>query len=95
LKHRQEGGGVLRQGEGGIGDDARGIVDEGDQIALALGTLPDHDARPVRHIAHPQLPRLVEREAAPVGHGICAPGLGQQGLEATGAAGLYPATLPV
>ena len=66
LEHRQEGGGVLRQGKGGVGHDPGGIVDEGDQVGLALGTIAHQDARPVHHIAHPHLPGLGEGEAAPI-----------------------------
>ena len=34
LEHRQEGDGVLAAGKGSVGDDAGGVVDEGDQVGL-------------------------------------------------------------
>jgi hypothetical protein len=80
LENRQEGGGILRQGEGRIGDHPGGIVDEGDQIGLALDAITDEDRRSVHHIAHPQLPGLLESEAAPVGIALLAPGLAHQSM---------------
>ena len=65
-EHRQEGRAVLGHGEGREGDDAGGVVDEGDQVGLAPGPA-DADPGPVHDVAHPQLARLAVGEAAPVG----------------------------
>jgi hypothetical protein len=53
LQHRQEGGGVLGEGEGGVGDDPRRVVDERDEVGLALLAI-DSDGRAVHHVAHPE-----------------------------------------
>ena len=66
FEHRQEGGGVFRQGAGGEGDDAGGIVDECDEVGFAAFA-PVADLGAVHHIAHPQLAGFAVGEAAPVG----------------------------
>ena len=65
-EHRQEGLGVLGGGEGGEGDDAGGVVDEGDEVGLAAATAVP-DLWPVHDVAHPQLAGVAEGEAAAVG----------------------------
>ena len=47
-------------------DDPGRVVDEGDQVGLALGALSDQDTGAVHDITHPQLPGLGEGEAAAV-----------------------------
>ena len=65
-EHGEEGLDVLRGGEGGEGDDAGGVVDEGDEVGLSPGSAVT-DLRPVHDIAHPQLAGIAEGEAAAVG----------------------------
>ena len=67
-EHGQEGGGVLGEREGGVGDDAGGVVDEGDQIGLAAPAAVG-DGRAVHDVAHPQLAGVPVGEAAAVGGG--------------------------
>src|SRR6266545_4357478 len=62
LQHRQEGGGALGEGEGGVGDHPRRVVDERDEVRLAL-LAGDGDGRAVHDVAHPQVARLLEGEA--------------------------------
>src|SRR6266508_3625728 len=65
LQHRQEGGGALGEGEGGVGDHPRRVVDERDEVRLAL-LAGDGNGRSVHHVAHPQVARLLEGEATVV-----------------------------
>ena len=70
LEHGQERGDALAAREGGVRDQARGIVEQGDEVRLvATPIVRVEDARAVHHIAHPQLVRRVEGEAAAVGRG--------------------------
>src|SRR6266542_7172630 len=62
LQHRQEGGGGLAEGEGGVGHHPRRVVDERDEVGLAL-LAGDRDGGPVHHVAHPEIPGLLEDEA--------------------------------
>ena len=66
LEHGQEGLNVLGGGEGGEGDDAGGVVDEGNEVGLAPA-LAEPDLGPVHDVAHPQLAGVAEGEAAAVG----------------------------
>ena len=68
---------TLREGEGGVGDHARGVVDRGQQVGLAP---PPGVARvaaglgAVHGVGHPQLARVLVREAAQVlGRAVGAP----------------------
>ena len=71
-------------------DHPRGIVDKGDQVGLALDPFADHHARPMHDVAHPQLARVGEGEAAPVMITAIAGGLvhqpmaGQQSMHGRG-----------
>ena len=65
FEHGQEGGGVLGEGEGGEGDDAGGVVDEGDEIGLAALSAIGNGGT-VHDIGHPQLGGLPVLEAAAV-----------------------------
>ena len=65
-EHRQEGLDVLGGVEGGEGDDAGCVVDEGDEVGLAAG-FAVADFGPVHDVAHPQLAGVPEGEAAAVG----------------------------
>ena len=65
LEHRQEGGGVLPAGKGGVGDDAGGVVDEGDQVGL-VAPATGANLGAVHDIAHPHLASVFEGEAAAV-----------------------------
>ena len=65
LEDRQEGLDVLGHGEGGEGDDAGGVVDEGDQVGLAAAAAVP-DLGPVHDVAHPQLAGVLEGEAAAI-----------------------------
>ena len=67
LEHRQERGGVLGQGERGVGHHAGGVVEEGDEVGLAPGAPGDGHGRTMHDIAHPQLAGVREGEAAPIG----------------------------
>ena len=66
LEHGQEGLHVLGGGEGGEGDDAGGVVDEGNEVGLAPAPA-EPDLGPVHDVAHPQLAGVAEGEAAAVG----------------------------
>ena len=72
LEHRQEDRGVLGEGEGGEGDDAGGVVDEGDQVGLAAAAAVG-DGRAVHDVAHPQLAGVSVGEAPSVGHRLLGP----------------------
>ena len=65
LEHRQERGGALGEVEGGEGEHAGGIVDEGHEEGLSASA-PIADLRSVHDIAHPQLAGVAEGEASPV-----------------------------
>ena len=65
LEHRQEGDGVLAAGKGSVGDDAGGVVDEGDQVGLVT-LAASADLGAVHDIAHPQLNGELEGKAAAV-----------------------------
>ena len=65
LEHRQERGGALGEVEGGEGEHAGGIVDEGHEEGLSAPA-PIADLRSVHDIAHPQLAGVAEGEASPV-----------------------------
>ena len=65
LEHRQERGGALGEVEGGEGEHAGGIVDEGHEEGLSAPA-PIADLRSVHDIAHPQLAGVAESEASPV-----------------------------
>ena len=65
LEHRQERGGALGEVEGGEGERAGGIVDEGHEEGLSASA-PIADLRSVHDIAHPQLAGVAEGEASPV-----------------------------
>ena len=66
LEHGQEGLNVLGGGEGGEGDDAGGVVDEGNEVGLAPASA-EPNLGPVHDVAHPQLAGVAEGEAAAVG----------------------------
>ena len=66
FEHGQEGGGILGVGEGRVGDDASGVVDEGDEIGFAFTAVVVGDGGSVHDVAHPQFCGFVEGEAAPV-----------------------------
>ena len=55
-----------------MGDDPGGIVNEGDQVGLALASAHPHGGA-VHHVAHPHLAGPREGEAAAVGltGGVC------------------------
>ena len=80
LEHRQEGGGVLGQGKGGIGHHPRGVVYESDEVSLAPGAPLDVHGRAVHHVAHPQLAGTRKGEAAPVIARRCVGALAHQSL---------------
>jgi hypothetical protein len=65
-QHRQKGGGVFGECEGGVGNDAGRIVEEGDEVGLAPSAPVRQDSGPVHRVAHPQLPGPGEGEAAPI-----------------------------
>ena len=65
LEHREERGGALGEVEGGEGEHAGGIVDEGHEEGLSASA-PIADLRSVHDIAHPQLAGVAESEASPV-----------------------------
>ena len=65
LEHRQERGGALGEVEGGEGERAGGIVDEGNEEGLSAPA-PIADLRSVHDIAHPQFAGVAEGEASPV-----------------------------
>ena len=65
LEHRQERGGALGEVEGGEGEHAGGIVDEGHEEGLSASA-PIADLRSVHDIAHPQFAGVAESEASPV-----------------------------
>ena len=66
LEHGQEGGGVLCEREGGVGDDAGGIVEEGDEVGLVSRLALDGNGGAVHDVAHPAFAGAGEGEAAPV-----------------------------
>jgi len=66
LEYGQKRLGVLRMGESSMRDEARGIIQKADEIALAPSAPGDGHGRAVHHIAHPQLPGTCEGKAAAV-----------------------------
>ena len=52
--------------EGGVRNDAGGVVERRDQVRFAFAFSVGKDARPVHHVTHPQLIRFVEGEAPAV-----------------------------
>ena len=66
LEYRQERLGVLRHRKCAVGNHAGGIVEEGDEIALAPCAPGDCDAGTMHDIAHPELAGMDEGEAPPI-----------------------------
>jgi hypothetical protein len=74
LEHGQKCARVLREGKGGVGNDARRVIEEPDEVRLLLAPSGHDDGGAVHHIAHPQLARVLVGEATPVlARGILGP----------------------
>jgi hypothetical protein len=66
LENGQEGSSVLGESEGGEGNEAGGVIEQGDQVSLAFALVLDKDGGPVHHVTHPELVGFVEGEAPAV-----------------------------
>ena len=66
LQHRQEGGGTLTRSEGGVRNNAGGVVEHRDQVRFAFAFVVGKDAGSMHHVTHPKLVRFVEGEAPTV-----------------------------
>ena len=81
LEHGQEVGGGLAEGEGGMGHEARGVVNEGEEEGLAAaaavgGVAADLGA--VHEVAHEELAGIAVAEAAAVLGGVVGARAGGQ-----------------
>jgi hypothetical protein len=63
LENGQEGSSVLGESEGGEGNEAGGVIEQGDQVSLAFALVLDKDGGPVHHVTHPELAFLDDRTA--------------------------------